>query len=108
MVNASGDVHRCGYEILYLSRAITVLLEKDREFNHRVQIVAGMCGDEVGDEVLLFAGLLRFLAKLFGKRFEVRQLRAFHDVERGGVRVFRRDFEVPADVVGRQLFDVLG
>ncbi len=76
---------------------------------HHVLIArAGVGGDEVGDEVLLFT---RFQAVLFKQGFElvVAADAGFHHLgERALLGVLGRDFEVAADVVGHQFFDVLG
>ena len=76
---------------------------------HHVFIArAGVGGDEVGDEVLLFT---RFRAVLFKQGFELvvaADAGLHHLGERALLGVLGRDFEVAADMVGHQFFDVLG
>ena len=76
---------------------------------HHVLVArAGVGGDEVGDEVLLFT---RFSAVLFKQGFELvvaADAGLHHLGERALLGVLGRDFQVAADVVGHQFFDVLG
>ena len=71
MVHARGDVKRCGNEILHLLGSIPVLLQEQGQSDHRVEIAAGVGGDEIGHEVLLLARLIRCGLESPGERLEV-------------------------------------
>ena len=58
VVHARGDVEGAGDEILDLVGTLAASLQVESHVDHGVQIAARVTGDEVGDEVLLFAGVL--------------------------------------------------
>ena len=93
---------------MYLVQAEVIAFEPQRQIEHVLVARAGMRGDEVGDEVLLFA---RFFGVLLEQLFET-VVRAHFGLHHFGQRpclgVLRRDFQIAADVVLHQFFDVFG
>ncbi len=103
---------RCGHgrwiEGLHLIGAKTVFLEPNGEVHHVNILRAGVGGDEVGDEVLFFAGLFAVFVE---ERFELvvcAHARLHHFGQRPALGVFGGDFEIAADVVRDEFFDVFG
>ena len=106
MVHRRSQRHRRRQEGLHLIKAKAVALEPQRKIEHVGKRRPRMGGDEVGDEVLLLASLTR---EFLEQRFELlvaRYRRLHHVRQRAGFGVFRRDFEVAADVMGDQFLDV--
>ena len=106
MVHRRSQRHRRRQEGLHLIKAKAVALEPQRKIEHVGKRRPRMGGDEVGDEVLLLASLTR---EFLEQRFELlvaRYRRLHHVRQRAGFGVFRRDFEVAADVMRHQFLDV--
>src|ERR1700716_1929543 len=95
-------------EGLHLVCAETVLLQPQGELEHVFVGRAGMRGNEVGNQVLLFAG---FLGVLVEQRLEAMiraDARLHHLRQRSFGQGLRRDLEITAHVMLGKLFDVLG
>ncbi len=67
-----------------------------------------MPGDEVGDQVLFFSGVLAGLAERLGETFVAVDGRLLHLAEHLGIVVLGRDGDLSAGVMLRQLGDELG
>ena len=97
-----------GRKVCTWSRRKSLLLQPQRQFEHVLVGGARMRGDEVGDQVLLLAGLLR---KLVEHRLELvvaAHARLHHFRQRPFLGVLGRDLQVAADVVRHQFLDVFG
>src|SRR5262249_46359234 len=107
VVHARGNVERRGDKILHLIGAVTVALQEQGQIDHRVQVTAGMAGDEVRHKVLFrFTRSPRRLLEIAGEGLEIVDTWLLHHVEHAGVSVLWGDFEMGADVVRRQFAHV--
>ena len=64
--------------------------------------------NSAGGSILLFPGFLRKLFEHLLKPVIGSDARFHHFVERAALRVFGRNFEITANMVSNQFFDILG
>ena len=108
MVHRGRGRHRRRQEGLDLIGAEAVALQPERQLQHVLVGGAGVGGDEVRDQVLLLAGLPRVAVEQLLESI-VGADPGFIIFESGPVLdVLGRDLQIAADMVLRELLDVLG
>lgn len=106
VIHGGGVGQRRRVEVLHLVEAEAVALEPQRQIDHILIGGAGVRRDKIGDQILLFARLLRVGIEQFLKAVVAAHARLKHFRQRPLLRMLRGNLQVAADVVGRQLFNV--
>ena len=83
-----------------------MLLEPQRQIHHIFVARPRVCGDKVRNQILLFTRLLRVGVEQLFKAVIAAHSRLHHLRQRPFLGVLRRNLQVAADVVRRQLFDI--
>ena len=107
MVHTGRYGARSGGEVLHLFHSQTVSLQVQRQFHHIAQSAAGVTGDEIGDESLLFTEPGVFLAEKIEEAFEALTTRFPHDCRNSVDNMLRRYLEESSDVMGQQFTGIL-
>ena len=93
-------------EVLHLIQAETMLFKPQRQIHHIFIPRAGVGGNKVWDQILLFTGLLRIGIKQLLKAIVAAHTRLHHFRQRSLFRMLRGNLQIAANVVGSQLFDI--
>ena len=101
VVHARGDIERCRDEVLHLIGFVSVALQKQSQLDHRFDRTARMGRDEVGNEVLLLAGIDGRFFELLSKELEVIVGRLAHFKEHIRIDMFGGNLQMAADVMFR-------
>ncbi|OPZ04010.1 MAG: hypothetical protein BWZ09_02087 [Alphaproteobacteria bacterium ADurb.BinA305] len=107
VVHRGRERHRCRQEGLDLVEAKAVAFQPQRQVQHVLVARAGVCRDEVGDQVLLLAGLAREAVEHLLETLVGADARLHHLRQRAFLGVLGRDLQVAADVVLRELLHIL-
>ena len=108
VIHRRGARHRRGQKGLHLIGAKTVALEPERELEHVFVGRARMRGDEIGNQILLFANLFRVFIEQFLEAVIGADPGLHHFRERPVAHVLGRNLQVAADVMLHQFLDVFG
>ena len=108
MVHRRRCRHRAWIEGLHLVSAKAVLFQPHGKVHHVFVASAGVCSNEVRNQVLLFTCLGTVLFKHLFELVVAANAGLHHLGERTVFRMLRRDLQVATYVVRDQLFDVLG
>ena len=93
-------------EVLHLVETEAVLLQPQRQVHHVFITGPRVGGDKVRDQILLFTRLLRIGVEQLFKAVVAAHSRLHHLRQRALFGMLRRDLQIAADVVGRQLFNI--
>ena len=93
-------------EVLHLVETEAVFFQPQRQVHHIFITRTGVCGDEIRDQILLFACLFRVGVEQLFKAVIATHARLHHLRQWPFFGMFRRNLQITTDVMGRQLFDV--
>ena len=107
VIRAGRRLERRRNEVLHLLRLDSGVAEVLGDGDHRFDRAARETGDQIRDEILLLARRFGRVGEEFAELFVIADLRFVHQAQNRVVDVFRRRFQVAADVMRRQLADEL-
>ena len=98
-----GDGHGRGCEVLHLVGHQMILVGDVTKFAHLFNGTARVGGDEIGNQLLVFAALTVLGVEIFEKLEEVVERGFAHEGEHLGIRMFRRHFEPARNMMAHHL-----
>ena len=108
VIHGGGGRHRRGQKRLNLVGAKAVLLQPQGQLEHVLIAGARVSGDEIRDQVLLLAGLLRVLVEQLLEAVVGADAGLHHFRQRALADGLGRDFEIAAGMMGGEFLDILG